>query len=219
MPGGDPGGLAARQADLPGHRRQGARRLALLRLGRQRGGRPLRQDGPQRHRIRRHAADRRGVRSAQPPGRPDADALHEVFARWNKGPPRQLPDRDHPRHLRLPRPGDGQAAGGPDPRRRRPEGHRQVDGRLGHRPGHPADADHRGGLRPLPVGPEGRARRRRQGAQGPEAALRRRPGGVHRRRRDGPLRQQDHLLCPGLRPDATPWPRSRAGRSTTAPWP
>ncbi len=26
MPGGSPGGLAARQADLPGHRRQGRRR-------------------------------------------------------------------------------------------------------------------------------------------------------------------------------------------------
>ena len=46
MPGGNPGGLAAREADLPGHRRQGRRRHALLRLGRARRRRPLRQDGP-----------------------------------------------------------------------------------------------------------------------------------------------------------------------------
>ena len=31
-----------------------------------------------------------------------------------------------------------------------------------------------------------------------DAAVHRRPQGVHRRRRDGPLRQQDHLLRPGL---------------------
>ena len=33
--------------------------------------------------------------------------------------------------------------------------------------GMPLDADHRGGVRPLPVGPEGRARRRLQGAARP----------------------------------------------------
>ena len=58
---GRPGGLAARQADLPGDRRQGHRRHPLLRLGRARGGRPLRQDGAQRHRIRRHAVDLRSL--------------------------------------------------------------------------------------------------------------------------------------------------------------
>ena len=61
MPGGDPGGLAARQADLPGDRRQGDRRHPLLRLGRARRGRPLRQDGAQRHRVRRHAAHLRSL--------------------------------------------------------------------------------------------------------------------------------------------------------------
>jgi 6-phosphogluconate dehydrogenase (decarboxylating) len=54
-------GLAARQADFPGHRRQGRRRHPLLRLGRPRGRRALRQDGAQRHRVRRHAAHLRGV--------------------------------------------------------------------------------------------------------------------------------------------------------------
>jgi 2-dehydro-3-deoxygluconokinase len=61
MPGGNPEGLAAREAHLPGHRRQGRRRHALLRLGRARRRRPLRQDGPQRHRVRRHAAHLRGL--------------------------------------------------------------------------------------------------------------------------------------------------------------
>ena len=46
--------------------------VALLRLGRRERRRPLRQDGPQRHRVRRHAADLRGL----PPdeGRPRHDA-------------------------------------------------------------------------------------------------------------------------------------------------
>ena len=43
------------------HRRQSRRRHALLRLGRRRRRRPLREDGPQRHRIRRHAAHLRGL--------------------------------------------------------------------------------------------------------------------------------------------------------------
>ena len=46
---------------LDGDRGQVQRR-ALLRLSRRRRRRPLRQDHPQRHRIRRHADDRRGLR-------------------------------------------------------------------------------------------------------------------------------------------------------------
>ena len=46
---------------------------------------------------------------------------------------------------------------------------------LGPRPRRPADPDRRGRLRPLPVGPEGRARRRREGAQRPRADVHRRP--------------------------------------------
>ena len=133
----------------------------------------------------------------------DADGAARCLRPLEQGAARQLPDRDHPRHLRLPRPGNRQAAGGPDPRRGRPEGHRQVDGRLGHRPGHSADAHRRGGLRPLPVGPEGRARRRRRRCcTAPSRSFTGDREALHRRRRDGPLRQQDHLLRPGLRPDA-----------------
>ena len=48
--------------------------------------RPLRQDGPQRHRIRRHAADLRGLHQLLKDGLGlSAEELHEVFAEWNKG--------------------------------------------------------------------------------------------------------------------------------------
>ena len=63
MPGGSRSRLAAGQADLPGHRRQGRpeERHSLLRMGRPARRRPLREDGPQRHRIRRHAVDLRSL--------------------------------------------------------------------------------------------------------------------------------------------------------------
>ena len=96
-------------------------------------------------------------------------AMHDVFARWNKGPLDSYLIEITRDILGFTRPRDRQAAGRPDPRRGRPEGDRQVDRHLGLRPGHAADADRRGRLRPLPVGPEGRARRRLQGAQGPDA--------------------------------------------------
>ena len=56
------------------------------------------------------------------------DANAPGVRRVERGRTRQLPDRDHARHPRLPR---RRRRGGhrPDPRRRRPEGHRQVDRR------------------------------------------------------------------------------------------
>ena len=48
-----------------------------------------------------------------------------------------------------------------------------MDGHLGLRPGRAADPDRRGRLRPLPLGPEGRARRRRRrSSKGPAARSR-----------------------------------------------
>jgi len=61
MPGGSPGRLAARQGYLPVHLRADRGRRTLLRLGRRRRRGPLRQDGAQRHRVRRHADDLRDV--------------------------------------------------------------------------------------------------------------------------------------------------------------
>ncbi|MCK7513328.1 MAG: hypothetical protein MZV70_61035 [Desulfobacterales bacterium] len=61
MPGGNARGLAPGEGALSGHRGQDRRRLALLRLGGRGRRRALREDDPQRHRIRRHAAHRRGL--------------------------------------------------------------------------------------------------------------------------------------------------------------
>ena len=63
--------VAAREGDLPGDRRQGGGRHAVLRLGGRRRRGPLRQDGPQRHRVRRHAVDLRGLPPAEGRPRPD----------------------------------------------------------------------------------------------------------------------------------------------------
>ena len=58
------GGLGARQAHLPEDRRPGPGRHALLRVDGRERRRPLRQDGPQRHRVRRHADDLRDLRAS-----------------------------------------------------------------------------------------------------------------------------------------------------------
>ncbi len=168
MPGGSPGRVAAREADLPGDRRQGRGRHALLRLGRQRRRRSLREDGAQRHRVRRHAAHLRGVpdheRAARHVGRRDARGLRRV----EQGRPRQLPDRDHARHPGVQ--GRGRKADRrQDPRHRRAKGHRQVDQRDCAGSGHAADADQRGGLRALPVGDEGAAGRGVEAAERTQA--------------------------------------------------
>ncbi len=56
-------GLRRDRGDLH-HDRRAGRRHSLLRLHRPRRRGPLREDGAQRHRVRRHAADHRGVRPA-----------------------------------------------------------------------------------------------------------------------------------------------------------
>ena len=65
MPGGNPEAWPHVKDDLPVHRGQGRGRNSLLRLGGRRRRGPLRQDGPQRHRVRRHAADLRGLPVAE----------------------------------------------------------------------------------------------------------------------------------------------------------
>ena len=69
-------GLARREADLPGDRRQGPGRQPLLRLGRRGRRRPLREDGAQRHRVRRHAAHLRGLPDHA--GRPGHDGRRDA---------------------------------------------------------------------------------------------------------------------------------------------
>ena len=89
-----PRGLGRGRGDPDRDRRRRGRH-AVLRLRRPRRRGPLREDGPQRHRVRRHAADR-GVlrpaaqrRRAERPG--DRDDVRGVEPRR----PRVVPDRDH----------------------------------------------------------------------------------------------------------------------------
>ena len=74
---------------------------ALLRLGRRERRRPLREDGPQRDRVRRHAAHLRGLRHPEERARDDGLRDARRLRRVEQGRARQLPDRDHPRHPRL----------------------------------------------------------------------------------------------------------------------
>ena len=97
-----------------------------------------------------------------------ADADAPGLRRMEQGRTQLLPDRDHPRHPGLQghrRP----AARGQDPRHRRPEGHRQMDGHVLAGPGHPHHPDRRSRLCPLHLRPQGRARGCRQEAQRPQA--------------------------------------------------
>ena len=98
-------------------------------------------------------------------GRPGHDQRGDArgLRRVEPGGAGLVPDRDHRGHPGGQGPG-GQARDRPDPRHRRPERHRQVDRDRGPGGGPAADADRRGGLRPLPVGPQGRASRRVQDA-------------------------------------------------------
>ena len=88
---------------------------------------------------------------------------------------RQLPDRDHARHLQREGPRDGRLPRRQDPGQGRRQGHRQVDEPARARPRRAQHAGDRGRLRPLPVGAEGRPRAGEQGAQGPVGQVQRRP--------------------------------------------
>ena len=80
---------------------------ALLRLARRRRRRAFRQDHPQRHRICRHADDRRDLRRAARRARHERQGDRRGVRRLEQGPAQLLPDRDHrPRCLppTIPRP-------------------------------------------------------------------------------------------------------------------
>ena len=77
--------VAACEGYFPRRFRQGRRQRSLLRLGRRRRRGPLCEDGPQRHRIRRHAVDLRGLQHFENGLGLSADEMHEVFAEWNTG--------------------------------------------------------------------------------------------------------------------------------------
>ena len=93
------------------------------------GAGPLRKDGAQRHRVRRHAAHRRGLRRAEDARRAVQRELADVFDEWNQGELESF--LIEITGAGLPRPGtprEGRPRR-PDPGRDGAEGHRQVDGR------------------------------------------------------------------------------------------
>ena len=131
-----------------------------------------------------------------------APELGKVFAQWNQGDLDSLPDPDHRRHPPAARSGaQRRIPRRLHPRHRRPEGHRQVDQRQRAGHGHPRQLDCRGGLRPLPVGAEGRARRRRASSStGPkvDSHMRGQPRRADQRHPRRALLLEDLRLRPGL---------------------
>ncbi len=158
MPGGDPSAYAEVEEILTSDRRR-RRRHPVLRARRARRRRALREDGAQRHRVRRHPAHRRGLRPAHPrrrPGRPGhRDDLRGVEHRR----PRVVPHRDHREGAREDRREDRRPARRRDRRPGRAEGHRHLDRDRRAGPGHPAHRHHRGRVRARALG----AARRAQG--------------------------------------------------------
>ena len=75
--------------------RGGGRRRAVLGIRGTSGERQLRQDGPQRHRVRRYAADRGGVRRDAHRARIEQRRDGGYFRRVERNRARELPDRDH----------------------------------------------------------------------------------------------------------------------------
>ncbi len=121
-----------------------ARRRAVRDARRHRRRRPLREDGPQRHRVRRHAAHRRGLRP--PPGRHRevavGDRRHIPGMEYRRA--RVVSHRDHRRGAPPGRRLHRTAARRRHSRPGRREGHRCVDGAERRRPRDPARR-HRGG--------------------------------------------------------------------------
>lgn len=190
----------------------------MHRAHRSRRGRPLREDGPQRHRVRGHAAHRGGVRPAAQGG--------GVLARADRG---DLPELEHRAaglvsdrdHRRGPRPhgrGHRKAV-----RRHRAgpggaEGHRALDRADRARPGRSRLRDRGGGLRAVPLRP----RRPARGLPGAAGAGGRAAGGcggvgVRGPGRAGAVRVEGRLVHPGLPPDPGRERGVRPGASTSAP--
>ena len=189
----------------PGVDRRARRRRAVLHAHRPRRRRPLRQDGAQRHRVRRHAAHRRGLRPAPPRRR------HDARARSPTSSPSGTRATSSPTSSRSPPRCCGQVdaeTGKPfvdvDPRRRpsrRAPARWTVQTALDL--GVPVDRHRRGRRSPASLSGHARpARARPAGAAGPDRRRgRRRPRRLHRRRAARAVRLEDRRLRAGLRPD------------------
>ena len=173
MPGGSKESYAKLGPDLRVDRGPGGRH-AVLHARRPGRGRALRQDGAQRHRVRRHAAHRRGLRPA--PGRPGrpGPADRRDLPHLERRRPGLVPDPDHRRGAGAHRCGDRQAVRGHRARPGRAEGHRPVDGAERAGPRHPDHRHRRGHVRPVAV------RARRPARRGPGHVRHRHRAAGHR---------------------------------------
>ena len=147
----------------PGKPVKGRRALHDLHRRKRRG--PLCEDGPQRHRVWRHADDLRSLRPDAGPPRPESRRNGRDFLRVEHRRARQFPHRDHRRHPQAEGSGLQESLRRCRPRHRRPERHGQMD--LDQRPRHgrARPDDRRGRVRPLPQRHQGRARRRLEDPQ------------------------------------------------------
>ena len=119
--------------------------------------------------------------------------------RVEQGRARQLPDRDHRATSSRKKDEDGKPLVDKILDTAGQKGTGKWTAHQRARSGHAAHADRRGGLRALPVGAEGRARRGLEGAERARSAnVHRRSQGVHRRRAPRALLLEDHLLRAGL---------------------
>ena len=120
--------------------------------------RAFRQDRAQRHRVCRHADDRRDLRHhARRPRRSSPPAIAAVFEGWNAGPLKSYLVEITGKVCARDRSGDREADRRRHPRPRRPEGHRPLDGDRGAAPRRAGDRDRGGGGRAQPLGAPRRA--------------------------------------------------------------
>ena len=135
-------------------------------MGRPARRRPLREDGPQRHRVRRHAADLRSLLHAA--SRRSACRTTSCTTSSTTGTAASCDSylieitRDI---FSVKDTETGELPGRQDPRHGRRKGHRQVDEPARARPGRAQHAGDRSRVCPLPVGDEGRPRPREQSAR------------------------------------------------------
>ena len=221
MPGGDRGGVGRGRRD-PDRDRGRRRRHAVLRARRAGRRGPLREDGPQRHRVRRHAADRRVLRPAAQRRRAvDVDEIAAIFDEWNRGDLESFLIEITADGARAQGRGDRRAARRRDPRPGRAEGHRPLDQPGRARARRPADRDHRGRLRPRALVAASDERVAAAGdPRRPEARRATTTTTGHRRRHPQP-RSTRARSSPTRRASSRCAPRRRrtTGTSTSARWP
>ena len=140
--------------------------------------RALRQDGPQRDRVRRHATHRRGLGRDAPRARPERPGDCRHFRRMESRPAGILPRRIDGTGLSRDGPGNQAAARRRRARQGRSEGNGTLDdaGRAG--PWRRGPDDRRRARRAWPLEPEGRT--------GTRVTIHRRPSALRGVHRDGP---------------------------------